>query len=363
MIAPRVPAVARLAALVLLTSAGCGTPVTGPSGADSLGPNAPASLGPSAPSAPASLGPTRPSVSVPGPVTSAVAAAPAPASRLRCGALDATARPVGSDLRLRAAGRTFVLRPVPAASGARYQADGDPGTWLWNRGDRAMLSVLGRTYPECTVAAEGAPPPLVARGNEPAWELVLTGTRLRFTADEGRTRFETSVAAAVVAAGGRRYESQVAGALLRVDVRDTGCVDAMSGMPFPAAVAVIHGGRRWSGCGGEPASLLRGAEWVVEDIDSAGIIDRSHLTVAFGPDGRLEGRAGCNPYVGRWRLTGEALHLTEVVAAARTCAPALMHQEARFLARLREVHRFEIDRTGALRLHTPDRPGILARRG
>jgi len=342
-----------------LALAGCGTPAGGPTGPATLGPVGPATLG----SAPSMAPPAAPAAATADPAPVAGIGAPAPASRLRCGSLEATVRPVGDAMRLRAAGRTVELRPVPSASGARYQSDTDPGTWLWSRGDRAMLSVLGRQYPECTVTAEGAPPPFVARGHEPDWELVLAGTRLRFTTDLGRTRLEADASPAVAIDGGHRHEATAGGEILRVTVLDTLCTDTMSAMPYPAGVSVTRGPRRWNGCGGEPASLLRGAEWVVEDIDAAGIVDRSRMTVGFGPDGRLEGHAGCNRYAGRWALSGEGLRLSAAPASARTCAPALMHQEARFLARLREVHRFGIDADGALRLRAPGRPGILARRG
>ena len=44
---------------------------------------------------------------------------------------------------------TFVLKPVPAASGARYEAVGDSTTSLWNKGDRALVVVRGRQLTEC----------------------------------------------------------------------------------------------------------------------------------------------------------------------------------------------------------------------
>jgi hypothetical protein len=35
----------------------------------------------------------------------------------------------------------------------------------------------------------------------------------------------------------------------------------MSGMPFPKPVTVVLGEKTFTGCGGEPATLLRGA-WI-----------------------------------------------------------------------------------------------------
>jgi len=253
--------------------------------------------------APPPPGPATLSPGVPGPGAAPVA--PAPASRLRCGWIEATVRPEGSLLRLRVAGATYLLRPVPAASGARYEAIDDPATVYWNRGARATLTLLGRTYPECVVGAEGSPPPFVARGNEPGWELVLAGGGLRFVADMGRTRSESADSPPVAIDGGRRHEAPSPGGVLRAEVLEAPCTDTMSGMPFPATVTVTAGTRRWRGCGGETADLLREVAWVVEDIDVTGIVDRSRATLAFGPDGRLEGRGGCNRYTG---FTGPQRH-------------------------------------------------------
>jgi membrane-bound inhibitor of C-type lysozyme len=49
---------------------------------------------------------------------------------------------------------TFDLRRVEAASGARYEAFIDASTTFWSKGDRAMLAVRGRSYPECTRIGE-----------------------------------------------------------------------------------------------------------------------------------------------------------------------------------------------------------------
>lgn len=111
------------------------------------------------------------------------------------------------------------------------------------------------------------------------------------------------------------------------------------------------------------AADVRGAEWIVEDIDGGGIIDRSRATLVFGPDGRLSGRGSCNAYTGQYVMAGDSVTVSGIVSTTMSCAPALMAQEARFLEVLRDVKRFEIRADGALVLHTDDRRSILARRG
>ncbi|MCJ7599228.1 MAG: META domain-containing protein [Methyloceanibacter sp.] len=58
----------------------------------------------------------------------------------------------------------------------------------------------------------------------------------------------------------------------------------MSGMTFPKTVAVTHGERKFSGCGGDPTSLLHG-EWAIEQIEGKAIVAKSEPTLAFGMDG------------------------------------------------------------------------------
>jgi heat shock protein HslJ len=115
--------------------------------------------------------------------------------------------------------------------------------------------------------------------------------------------------------------------------------------------------------GAFPAALLQGAEWVVEDINRTGIIDRSRATINFGTDGRISGRASCNTYTGEYTLTGEGLTVAKTATTRMACAPALMRQEDLFLDVLRNLQRFTLSPDGALILQTGDGRTITARRG
>lgn len=95
-----------------------------------------------------------------------------------------------------------------------------------------------------------------------------------------------------------------------------------------------------------------GIVWRAEDIGGGGIIDNSHVTLALGPGGVASGDTNCNRYTGRYRLTGRRLTITGIAAAKRACAPALMHQEARYIGLLTQVARWRIEATGALVLTT-----------
>jgi heat shock protein HslJ len=136
----------------------------------------------------------------------------------------------------------------------------------------------------------------------------------------------------------------------------------MSGMPHPNEVVVVFDGKRLNGCGGDPAALLQGAEWVVEDINGAGVIDGSRVTLNFVSGQRISGRASCNAYTGAYTLTGETLTISNTGVTMMACAPALMQQENLFLDVLKNVQGFALAADGALILRAGDGRTLTARR-
>lgn len=100
--------------------------------------------------------------------------------------------------------------------------------------------------------------------------------------------------------------------------------------------------------GNEPGSLLTGTEWVVENIADGGIIDSSRVTLNFGPNGQLSGRASCNTYHGQYELTGERLKVGQMAMTMMACAPALNKQEQRFTRILQNAQGFDISDQGKL---------------
>jgi heat shock protein HslJ/membrane-bound inhibitor of C-type lysozyme len=283
------------------------------------------------------------------------------ASTLKCGDEHATVGFVGEDTaELTIGGELFTLQRVPAASGTRFEAPNDPTTWLWSRGDRITVSLRGTAHPECLVAG-AADERFRARGNEPFWSLEITRSTLTFRPLEGSPITLPSPRPEIVS-GGRRYAARGDGHDISAIVTDRICADDMSGMPYPSTVTAVVDGKEYRGCGGEPVTLLQGKEWVVEDIDRRGIIDRSRVTLNFDAQDRVFGRGGCNTYNGRYTLTGENLTVASPVTTLKACAESLMQQEQRFLELLRTVQRFELSENGALILHAANGRTITARR-
>ena len=283
------------------------------------------------------------------------------ASRLDCGPRTARVGIVrGGDrdiTRLTIDGERYEMSSVVSASGARYEAVGDPTTQLWVKGDRATLTLRGEKLPECAVVRD-APDAIRARGNEPNWRLEL-GTALLFVGPD--LRIEGTAPPAQFVNGVRQHAGIVNGRSINVALTPRVCRDNMSGMPYPYVAEVVVSGRAFRGCGGEPESLLTGGEWVVEDIGGT-LIDRSRATLDFGVDGRLAGRASCNAYTSTHKLTGESLTIGATATTMMSCAPSLMEQERRFLEILQRVQGFDVTDTGALVLRDDLGRKITARR-
>lgn len=112
----------------------------------------------------------------------------------------------------------------------------------------------------------------------------------------------------------------------------------------------------------KPANPLLGAEWVIEDIAGAGVIDNSHAMLVFLPDGRLTGNATCNRIIGSYETTAQTLSIKPVGTTMMACPEALMNQERKLLDLLPTITSYRIDATDALILVMADGKTIVARR-
>jgi len=105
-----------------------------------------------------------------------------------------------------------------------------------------------------------------------------------------------------------------------------------------------------------PTGAIREITWQLEDLDGQGIIDRSHLTIRFDTNSRVNGSSGCNSYAGNYTLEGHVLSIGKnLVSTMRACiANSLMEQESRFLALLPQMTSVERSEEGKLILRSPD---------
>jgi heat shock protein HslJ/uncharacterized lipoprotein YbaY len=161
-------------------------------------------------------------------------------------------------------------------------------------------------------------------------------------------------------ASGARYVSPDDPATLFWNKGDRATLE-VRGLAYPECVEAPPGPATGSARAGTDNTLL-GEEWVVEDIDARGIIDRSRATLAFGADGTLGGRSSCNSYSGGYTLTDQRLTVGQLATTMMACAEALMNQERLFLEILMAVESYSLSDDGALILSTADGRTLKARR-
>ena len=291
----------------------------------------------------------------------ATAAAAAPdnpnvfATAYRCGEQSATIAFAGETMRLRAADAVFDLRQTPAASGARYEAVGDPTTVFWNKGDQALVTVRGTEWPECSAAGNGSQ---ALRADGKGWQLEVYGPRATLSKADGTVLAEARTPGPVRYGDSLTWNATTSKDPMVVTALERACPGAV---PRPLTVQVAWEGRVYEGCGGSTSTLLKG-EWVVEDIAGTGIVDSSRVTLQFLSGGRVAGRASCNQYNSRYTVTDQGLAFGPGMATRMMCAPAQMEQETRFLDALQATRRIELAPDGALVLVGADGARTKARR-
>jgi heat shock protein HslJ/uncharacterized membrane protein len=139
-------------------------------------------------------------------------------------------------------------------SGARYS---DGKVTVWNEGREALLELGGLRY-RCiesrprSIRADARLRGVEFRatGNEPGWSLEMLMDRIVFL-DQGGARVTAPRPAPQVdpASGETVYAAETDGHRIRVLIRESECVDSMSGERSESSVAVEIDDRAYRGCG------------------------------------------------------------------------------------------------------------------
>lgn len=219
-----------------------------------------------------------------------------------------------------------------------------------------MQAACAPSKPDRAVSADTAASP-------PVHEAVFTCGReiahTRFQADTLDLRLgdESFRLNQVRSASGARYEGQSGNSPVLFWNKGREAILEIGGQSYPTCRQVDRPSAQAAA-----AESVQSTEWVVEDVARKGIVDRSRVTMKFGPGGQLSGRAGCNSYGAGYEMTGGALKVGPVRATRMACPPALMTQESLFLDILGSTAGFELRPDGALVLSDPAGRTILARR-
>lgn len=275
----------------------------------------------------------------------------------RCGAQILQTGYAGDALVMDTGTARLVLQPVATASGARYDGLDDPGTYFWNRGDSAMVSIADVELPQCRLTLPPVDAPYLARGNEPFWSVAIDAGSMTI----GRLGLDDLVLP--VTGAGLQADGAIfvtGGDRARLLRDNSICSDSMSGMPYPETVTLTLGDDVLTGCGGDSRDLLTGQTWVVRQIADDVLPDDIRITLGFDPSGNVAGAAGCNRWFAGYDLTGEGLSLTQPGATMMACDAAIMTQERAFLDALATISGFAIDESGALVMTAQEQPLITA---
>lgn len=274
------------------------------------------------------------------------------ASRLRCGDALLDVGFVGDNAHLRFGGRVWVLPQAISASGARFNDGATPETEVWTKGNMAMVTIEGRSLPECEALAMPASLPMVARGHEPGWVLDISDDGLLLARHDGseiRTPLPAPDVAPEDAAADEARGMVFTTGPMTVTVTPEICRDTMSGMPHPLSVALVLEDEELQGCGGDPADLLQGV-WEVQELGGASLPVDAGVTIEVSGT-HLAGSTGCNRYVAGLDLSGEALSIPPGPVTMMACDQEADLREREFLDALGRVTGFDLDGiSGALLL-------------
>lgn len=95
---------------------------------------------------------------------------------------------------------------------------------------------------------------------------------------------------------------------------------------------------------------IEGGTWLVEDIQSRGVLDYLQTTLQIAGDGGVSGFGGCNRYFGDAEIDGDQIRFGALGSTRMACPAAVMDQESRFFAALELVRRWRVEPTGLLHL-------------
>ncbi|TWU56321.1 META domain-containing protein [Rubripirellula reticaptiva] len=88
--------------------------------------------------------------------------------------------------------------------------------------------------------------------------------------------------------------------------------------------------------------------WLAEDIEGRGVVDRAQSTLTIAADGSVSGSTSVNRYHGMATINQKSIKFGPLATTRRAGPPALMDQEKRFAAALEKTVRFRIAETGLL---------------
>jgi heat shock protein HslJ len=96
------------------------------------------------------------------------------------------------------------------------------------------------------------------------------------------------------------------------------------------------------------AQTLVGPTWELTGYNNGrggvqSVLAGTTSTATFGADGRINGSAGCNTYLGPYRSDGQSLTIGPLATTRMLCAQPVMDQETAFLAALQKATQYQFE--------------------
>lgn len=177
-----------------------------------------------------------------------------------------------------------------------------------------------------------------ARGHEPGWLVRFNDGVLHYTGQYGEDRASWRQVTPRLLSDGFSFDAE--GFSLRA--WDRICRDAATGMPYPYDVTISRGNSNYSGCGGNPVTLLEDIAWQIVSVANGTINSDQPPLIRF-EDGTVSGLTGCNRFLSSYELTGEGLRFGPLTTTRMACMGELNQQEQAILTALESVDRFDIE--------------------
>jgi putative lipoprotein len=172
----------------------------------------------------------------------------------KCNNYDFGTRTSSNNVTLYLPNRTVVLDQVPSASGAKYQ---NSNILFWNKGDRALLEIEGKTYncqhnslrdPRATGGQK--PVDFRATGNEPGWLLeIVDEDSIRILTNYANNRAVAPTPSPQSVEEAKIYEVKTESHRIRIIIQQESCIDTMSGEQFESKVTMHLDDETFTGCG------------------------------------------------------------------------------------------------------------------
>lgn len=181
----------------------------------------------------------------------------------------------------------------------------------------ALLLSACLSYPPPSAA------PYRAVGQEPGWTLIIDERDLTFIPAGGQPVRQPRPQA-INGFAGEIYQTPRIG----VNIVHAGCTDVMSGQGYRDRVQVDVDGRRFEGCGGDPAAPagLAGTNWRVEAVNGRPTPPQGEYFIRFEDD-RISAKFGCNGMGGNYSENGNSRTVGPMAATRMFCPDPAMSFE------------------------------------